>query len=377
MGTHAKLSPSGADRWSNCGGSLDLAKDIPEEESSFADEGHRAHDLAALFLRERLGEVPDGTGELVYSNHKGLYTAEMKTAAIEWADFVSGWARGSRSVYVEHVWIKNRDSYGTADAVVLSKDGTHLLVADFKYGAGIPVVAKKNKQMNLYADAVLRQTGPFSRVKHVELVVFQPRIAEIGFDSDLRSRDEVVEFASQIYVDGAKNRNRFKSGDWCRFCRARAVCDTLKNDVSRSTSEGQHLLEASDDAKAIAAFLENDAPQLSILVRALEGKLKTMIEQGVAVSGWRVSTGRTHRKWRNQITIETLREWGFTGDMILPTPKQVEDATGKKLPKDMTQTFETTAALRKDRARKGEKLLSKPAPRADLSRQDMADLFKL
>lgn len=62
---HAQLSPSSAERWITCPGSVALCRNLPDSSSSYADEGTAAHDLAAKCLEsgkdaaEFIGETVD------------------------------------------------------------------------------------------------------------------------------------------------------------------------------------------------------------------------------------------------------------------------------------------------------------------------------
>ena len=50
MTDHAKLSASGAHRWIACPGSVKAEEGIPEQTSSFAEEGTLAHSVAEAIL---------------------------------------------------------------------------------------------------------------------------------------------------------------------------------------------------------------------------------------------------------------------------------------------------------------------------------------
>jgi Protein of unknown function (DUF2800) len=47
---HAELSPSSAERWMTCPGSVAACRDIPDTSSTHADEGTAAHHIAAACL---------------------------------------------------------------------------------------------------------------------------------------------------------------------------------------------------------------------------------------------------------------------------------------------------------------------------------------
>lgn len=51
---HAKLSASGSSRWLNCPGSVKAEEPYPNETSSFAIEGTRAHEVADLSIKNKV-----------------------------------------------------------------------------------------------------------------------------------------------------------------------------------------------------------------------------------------------------------------------------------------------------------------------------------
>lgn len=50
MSAHAKLSPSSAERWMNCPGSVVLSEGMPDKTTQFAEEGTMAHAVAEAML---------------------------------------------------------------------------------------------------------------------------------------------------------------------------------------------------------------------------------------------------------------------------------------------------------------------------------------
>ena len=348
MGIHAEYSPSSAERWSICGGSVELSKGVKDRDTVYNTEGTRAHKVAAAMVRELMGETPIGSTRKMFDD-VGQYPKEMFIAANKWASFIVGWARGG-NIYVEHLWTYAPDVFGTADAVVLSKDRTHLLVADFKYGAGIPVTAQSNKQLMLYAAAAIRQNGPFSRVRTAELVVYQPRIEEVLWDSFVIPRGDLVCQVANFVGKARLNKKQFLSGEHCRFCKARSFCETLLNDTKTSFARGESLLDSSVTAEQLEEFLLKDAPRFGILVKALEGRLESELNAGAVVPNFYVGAGKSRRQWLPGVTMDQLRnEYGYEGEAKLPSPPDVEKATGVKIPSEHTQQFETSHGLRKRR----------------------------
>ena len=56
-GQHAVLSPSGADRWMVCPGSVRLSEGMPDTSSKAADEGTAAHFMAAECLIAKVDAI--------------------------------------------------------------------------------------------------------------------------------------------------------------------------------------------------------------------------------------------------------------------------------------------------------------------------------
>ena len=61
---HAKLSASGSKKWLNCPLSVKLESKIPNESSTYAEEGTKAHELSELKLRRKLNLI----GNKVYAD---------------------------------------------------------------------------------------------------------------------------------------------------------------------------------------------------------------------------------------------------------------------------------------------------------------------
>lgn len=51
---HAKFSPSSAEKWMTCPGSIAMEEGLPDSSSAFADEGTAAHFLASESLKNEV-----------------------------------------------------------------------------------------------------------------------------------------------------------------------------------------------------------------------------------------------------------------------------------------------------------------------------------
>ena len=156
MAGHAKLSPSSAERWMTCPGSVALSEGYADSSSAAADEGTAAHELAERIL---LGAKGDALVGLLAQN--GVeWTAEMLQDVLRYTQSVQALGAVDGTLLVEQrlpisEWTGEAGAHGTADAVILA--GTELIVADLKFGRGVVVDADENKQLRIYALAALRE----------------------------------------------------------------------------------------------------------------------------------------------------------------------------------------------------------------------------
>lgn len=340
MSAHARLSPSAAERWMNCPGSVQLAESlgVRGKPTRFSAEGTFAHSVRAAILEGK--EPPpsatiDGfdfkiTPEMLDHLQPGIdrLSADMFLALEESA--------GMAAMLVEHrvdlgPWIAG--AWGTADAVVVARD--LLVVDDLKYGAGRPVAAEGNLQLMTYALGCL-SLNP--RVARVVLRIDQPRVAggasswEIGADA-LRAWGETV-LRPAALAAAAPGAPLVPSEDACRWCPAKAVCPAL----------AAHALE-------VVAFDDLDAPwagrALTPTQRSRVLEHKVAIEKwlealhsaaladalaGLPVPGFKVVEGRRgNRQWRPGVEstlVGLLGEDAYERKLI--SPAQADKKLGAK-----------------------------------------------
>lgn len=220
---HAILSASASHRWLECPPSARLERNYPDKQTEYAAEGTRAHALAEQTLTQFLA----GGDGVVHSDD-----AEMQEAVQAYVDACLEKMAEARSaspdakVLVEqHLdfsdWVPQ--GFGTGDMVMVSDK--YIEVVDLKYGKGVPVSAKGNTQMRLYALGAYAQYGFLYSAKEVIMTIVQPRLDSISTDS--LSEEALVAWGNQIRpIAGLAyaGKGKYKAGDHCRFCRARNTC---------------------------------------------------------------------------------------------------------------------------------------------------------
>lgn len=229
MAAHARFSPSSAHRWMECPGSIAMERDCPNESSSYADEGTAAHTLLSNCL-DTGSDAIDFVGQVITVEQKDEATGEV-TSRREFTvdDLMAGYIQSvvdDVRRYVAAGWtllteqrveftkaIGTLDKqFGTADIILISFDGTHVMVCDLKYGMGIKVFASEgyrqiegtlepvpagNKQMLSYAVGVDETFGGLlGEFAMFTLRVYQPRLDHI--DDHVTDRQEIKDHARQM-----------------------------------------------------------------------------------------------------------------------------------------------------------------------------------
>jgi hypothetical protein len=299
--THARLSASGAHRWINCTPSVKAEERYPETRSEYAEEGRLAHEFAELRILKFIS--PMGQGEynsrLKALQTKPLYQPEMLGHAETYFDHIAKIAHSFTSA--PYIAVEKRvnfgqyvpDGFGTCDCVMI---GTNTLyVFDYKYGKGVPVSAERNPQMMLYALGAYDSYSFLFAIDRVVMTIVQPRLDD-GISSfemsvtDLLAWGESIKPIAQQAYNG---EGEFKSGEWCRFCRAKALC--------RARADFNLSLESYNRAKppalsnAEVGEILKRAEDLAAWAKDLKEYALTELLKGGEVSGWKAVEGKSNR----------------------------------------------------------------------------------
>lgn len=259
---HALLSPSAAHRWLYCPAAPRLEATMPEESSSYADEGTLAHAYAARRLKRFLGEETAAEDEEIDELAPSYLSSEMP----EYVDVYCDAVLRCYSDLAQHdittvLMVEQRlsfdpvvpESFGTSDAIVYGNGELH--VFDLKYGKGIEVSAVNNPQMKIYALGATRITGHEGAVT---LHIVQPRLGNIS--EWPTTTGELWSWAYRELEPAAKRAFRGTSaaqaGEWCRFCRVKGCCRALSDYCTGMAMRYSTpaLLDAGQMAAALASL---------------------------------------------------------------------------------------------------------------------------
>ena len=72
------------------------------------------------------------------------------------------------------------------------------------------------------------------------------------------------------------------------------------------------------------------------------------MHNGERIPGFRLTRGMSRRKWVSDVDIDMLRAMGWSGELELPSPAQVEKSIGKNKLDDLTVQYPTAPKLAVD-----------------------------
>lgn len=308
---HSPWGASSANRWMNCPGSVGLIEKAPEPtESKYASEGTCAHELAEETLLGS-GKASDYIGN-VYQGH--TVDEEMAEHVQTYVDYITKASKGgNKDLVIEERF--NLDFiaeglFGSNDACILEFMGV-LEVIDLKYGKGLEVEAKNNKQLLYYALGAAHG----SDFEHVKLTIIQPRI-ENSIKSWTLSVKELNKFGEKlkVAVDETKKENpKLLAGDHCIFCPAKAICPAqreaaqklLRMNFSNEIATTPKSLPAPEDLDD--RTLMNILDHTSLIKKWLEsvsGYSLSKLKSGGRVKGYKLVKGRSVRKVTSETEIK-------------------------------------------------------------------------
>lgn len=234
MTTHARLSPSAADRWMVCPRSVRLIEQliadgiVPARSSSpAAAEGTVAHQIREECLTFGLDPYDYVGLKLRADGYSFTVDAEMAehlTSGIDWVNEQPG------EVVVEHRvdlsrWMPGQ--FGTLDTSIIQRMFRRLITKDLKYGAGVPVSPEMNRQLRIYSLGIIDNFDLWEAVDTIDIVIDQPRAGGMKYWSvsieDLLAFGEELRAAAKAVDD--PNAPLVFSEKGCQWC---PVKDTEK-----------------------------------------------------------------------------------------------------------------------------------------------------
>lgn len=365
---HARLSPSSADRWLTCMGSVILTKDLPNTGNAYSTEGTDYHEAAAYCLEEGV-EAASLVGRPMKSG--AIATEDNLQFVQEYIDVIQshidegGQLLVEEAVPIEHL-TGEPGAEGTSDAIIQRAD-RELVIGDLKFGRGVQVQAEGNRQAKIYALGAIQKYELQDRYDTVRLLISQPRNG--GTSEDVVSMSDLLSFGKDVTriarrlltvtADGTlvftPNLPLAPSEKACRFCKAKGTCPALRESIEQVMGDGfQHL----DQAEAAEVVLANItampaetalgsamdlADLVEIWLKGVRARVEAELLAGVQVIGrdgaYKLVQGKKgNRKWTDEKSTEEMMK-GFRlkvqemYDLSVISPASAEKLLAKTSPR--------------------------------------------
>lgn len=325
---HALLSPSGYARWSVCPGSVEAERPFPNRGSSYARYGTAAHEIADKCLSQG-GDAEQFVGDtFVVEGHDIVIDMPMADMVNEYVSYVGTFLDAGQGdiimpeqrVPLTHM-TGEAGAEGTSDVVGFRRrveGGWTMVIIDLKTGQGVPVFAKGNGQLRMYAGGALHKFGALYDVVDVQMVIIQPPLNIV--DDETLTVDELRAFMDEVSIAAGRTQTggaELVPGEkQCKFCRAKSTCPALRDEVlatvtASSPGAFRNLddtpaalpktvsaeIKVSDDGEMLAAQMRS-LKLVEDWMKAVRAEVERRLFEGIAVPGYKVVQGKAgNRQW--------------------------------------------------------------------------------
>lgn len=354
---HAVCSASSSERWMHCTAAPRFEEQFPPSSSTYAEEGHLAHSICELYGRKRFTVMRPSEFEKELQQLKAnpLFQPEMLTTAQFYVQYLEEKINEfpAKPFVAFEIKVDFSDfvpeGFGTCDCAIIG--GDTLRITDYKHGKGVFVSSVNNSQMRLYALGALKFFYAVygDTIENVVMAIVQPRISEDVTEErmtveELRAWGDAVRDKAQRAYSGIGAT--FEPGDWCRFCRGKAVCKARakKNCAFEDFKDAVPQSAARDGATPPGTQILSNVEIADLLVRAADlvkwySDLKDYAQQeilaGREIPGWKVVAGKSVRAFTDtDAAFNAIRAAGYDDVMLYDrkpkTLAALEKLVGKK-----------------------------------------------
>ena len=348
---HSTWSASKFESIMLCPGKIVLEADKPDSTSKYAAEGTAAHQVLTWALQQDKPAAHFVSTVIEADGHTFEVDDDMACHVQTTVDYVRDLAGADGTVFADirvnysgYLDTPELEAWGTADVIVAR--GNELIVCDFKYGMGVEVSAEKNPQLSLYALGALQAyNGLAADFERVRMAISQPRIKAAPSEYDLsveeleawgrstaRSAVNSCKMAQSLVDHPQFNKTFLRPNETsCRFCKAKATCPALRNEVATVVFNGAApatpdefadlqdttpLVNETAPAEWLQAALDK-ADLIEDWCKAVRAEVERRLLAGDGVPGYKLVQGkRGARQWTDPKAAEAMLK-----SMRLPVEK--------------------------------------------------------
>jgi hypothetical protein len=387
MPAHSPFGGSVARRVLRCPASVGLTEKVPaylREVSAYAERGTALHE-AMVHLIDESEDLESLVGQTI--NNYTITQDDVENALRPVYAYVAQLIDAPGAEFYRECRVAFptvAGAFGTVDLLV--RIGSTVYVVDYKFGAGVRVLAQYpdgdedvvNAQPMFYAAGARYSLPKFlAGVETINLTILQPQSIEPNVEMVSTATvthvelDEFITVYRAACAEALSDTPHLARGDWCRFCDARPICPAHAGpllDLAALTAPTlRDTLHAVCFAPAKEAYLNALATGLAIIdntkdmCTALRAQAKAALENGDVVPGYSLTPGRAERRWRDDAstTLAALESLGLTRDDVVAeemrSVKQVEArarARSLRVPQELIVSSRSgTSLVRSENAR--------------------------
>ena len=353
---HSPTGASGASRWLNCPGSIQIAKKLGvyHSKSGFAaDQGTAAHEVLSRCLEANPMREPwEFLGTKVKVHEQEFEVDQNMVDALNVAflhiekrinaayDKCEG---DTEPMFFIEESMKHSDHemmFGTTDCGIAvwiaSEESVDIEINDYKHGMGVYVEAD-TPQTKYYAcliadrlmqDRVIRG---WHQIRNVTLTIIQPRIpsTEGVIRSITMSGEELKHWYDTVLVPGLKETENpdavLQMGKWCDFCPVKDRCPAMAQAMlSVSTAKAPQEMTNEELGKTLEQII-----QIAKLKEKYEKEVFARCAKGEKVHGFKLVKQKANRAWRDEAELELMFKFG---DKAYHEPKLKSPADVETMP---------------------------------------------
>ena len=325
---------------------------VKDSGSIYSKEGTLAHELSDILLQKEWKKlsakgfsaekrkIHNAVKKLFPDSHEYVW-AEMETEVQKYVDIVSEAYRASLAETPDAVLLLEQrldyshvvpQGFGTGDAIIIGN--LRMKGFDLKYGRGIIVDAKLNKQQMLYSIGALRKFEMHYDIERVEMNIVQPRVnnystweTSVGYIESWA--EKIVRPAAETAFAGEGEK---AAGDWCKWCKIKPIC---RKAMDHNLELAKHDFKRPDEVSVeeLAGVLDR-ADMFTDWLSSVKDYLSQRLMKGDPVPGYKMVEGRSNRKWVDESKVEKLlQKEGFKPEDYLKSSLEgitkIEKLVGK------------------------------------------------
>jgi hypothetical protein len=215
--------------------------------------------------------------------------------------------------------------------VIVDTTNGNLTVVDLKYGMGVRVDAIENPQLQMYALGALEEYGILGDFDSVTMFIHMPRLNFVSeyhvtvadllkFGAEVGAAAEQVRLAQSLDLSNGVSDQAlgfFTAGEkQCRFCKAKASCPALRNEVtdivsgSATAADFADLIPDAVDASTGDNYLPMAMAKVGLIedwCKSIRAETERRLLAGIKVDGFKLVEGkRGNRRWGSEAEVEDL-----------------------------------------------------------------------